>query len=136
MREHRVGYVWVALDRSHRRVTAGMLDEIKGRMLFGEPRAIERWQHQVQRGSAALETWRLPAAPAPDRVRLTPLPAELRNNGLPLALKRRVTRPIDRRTELKADDVLYVLVAGERADEVGSWLREGGWERVASEPVG
>ena len=139
VREYRVPWVWLALDPSNRQVTEGMLQEIKGRVLFGEARSVDRWQHHLQRGSAVLESWRyegLPAEAEADEavapIPLIPLPSELRNSGLPIAVKRRDVRPIDSRYAPQEDDRLEVLVLEERAEVVADWLTARGWLRSAS----
>jgi len=135
VREYRVPRAWVGLDRTHRRVTDGMLQEIKGRMLFGEPRSIDRWQHHIQRGSAVLESWRFDGDPKEAIEPLTPLPAELTNHGLPIAIKRREVRPVDRQFKPQTGDVLFIVMVSDRVEEVAEWLVDRSWSRVESGPI-
>ena len=66
---------------------------------------------------------------------LTPLPAELRNHGLPIAIKRRDVRPLDRRVKPQTGDILFIVMVTDRVDEVSQWLMERSWSRLDSKPV-
>jgi len=133
VREYSTTKAWVALDPAHRRVTDGMLKEIHARVLFGEPRSVERWQHQIRRGSVVIERWIWEADSSSSSDPWTPLPAELRNDGLPLATWRGGLRPLDRRFEPRSGDELVMAVVTGRAAAVAEWLENLGWQRKSEE---
>gem|GEM_PF-6820499 len=133
VREYGTTKAWVALDPAHRRVTDGMLKEIHARVLFGEPRSVERWQHQIRRGSVVVERWIWEADSSSSSEPWTPLPAELRNDGLPLATYRGGLRPLDRRFVPRPGDELVMAVVTGRAAGVAEWLENLGWQRKSEE---
>ncbi len=122
-REFKVARVWVALRAGHVSVTPKMVEEIGAHVLLGRPRNLDLWSLRLERGVAGLELW--PSSPGAQPSVDAPGDDQL---VLPLAVVRgRSVRLADETLELRPDDVLAVLVFGERREAAEAWLTAQGW---------
>ena len=123
-------HVAVALQSGELAVTAEMVHETGGAVLFGGEFDIDLWDVRVRRGLARLELRRWEPAKKSRAATLT-IQREAQNLVLPLALVGKRARPLDDRLQVEPGDSLAWLLFTDREREAGEWLDANGW-RAAS----
>lgn len=139
--EYKVPKTYVAIQRGHGAIDAGMVHEAGATVLFAYDTDLDLWSVRIRRETARVEVWRHEGTgdDARDEDASIQLTRDVQNVLLPLALKRDDgVLPLDDQTRIKRGDEVYWLVLTERPQDPESWLEEQGWRRADSitHPVG
>jgi len=135
--EYDVPRAWVALRRGHLKISEKMVKDAGGRVLFGEARTLDLWTLRLERGTAAVQRWRMERPPKDDEKKDGEKEQHWRQNVvLPIVVERgSKTFPMDGQVKFKVDDVLHVVVFHEKLTDATAWLDERGWRPVEIEDV-
>ncbi len=130
--EYKVPRAWTAMSSGGNlseltRVTEGMLEKAQIRMLFGLPCHLSRWISRLERKTARLERWHLAGDPQSTR-EIAP-EKELEDALLLLATQRGKSVQPYGGADLKARDMVVVLVADKLREEANRWLTGHGFSR-------
>ena len=116
----------VALRNLESGITAEMVDDFGGDILFGGDVDIKRWNERVRSGQAEVSWWKYAHPKKGAR-----LSKETRNNRphVPLLAerRRRTLEPVTEKTSLRKNLLVAFLCDRERADETRDELLSAGW---------
>ncbi len=128
--EFRLHQVWVALRSDQSNVTTDMVKKVRGRVLFGHARNMERWNRRLVRNQAEIQRWR---RTGPSLTLLETLELFKGDENLVLGLAvegKKKSWVFDDETSLKTDDFLYALLPCREApgaSEAAAWMVEKGF---------
>lgn len=126
---------WLALNRGFLPVTEAMVEEIDGRILFGEPRNLSRWEHLIATEMAPVEEWVYAAETKSEATLGSTASPGLTASYLPLLIDQDGgRRPYDETVSGGPGDRLHLAIVPAERDEVVSWLEEQGWRRAGESP--
>ncbi len=126
---------WLALNRGFLPVTEAMVEEIDGRILFGEPRNLSRWEHLIATEMAPVEEWVYAAETKSEATLGSTASPGLTASYLPLLIDQDGgRRPYDETVSGGPGDRLHLAIVPAERDEVVSWLEEQGWRRAGENP--
>lgn len=123
--EHKAPRAWSALRRDHAGITPEQLSGADVRVLFGEPRALERWAQWWSRKEVDTERWRMATEPPEDGEDTRP---SSENLVLPVLRHRgKDFKIVDESTRYRAGDEVTVFLPRNRREEAHRLLTERGW---------
>lgn len=131
-RDFKAPRVWVALRRDHLGINEEAVHRFGGRVLFGEPQAVDLWTLRLEQGEATVERWLYEGAkPSSKRAE-----RDLALRLLPLAVRRgRLVLPVDEELGFQKGDLLSLALAREGRAEALSWLEMQGWKQAGGEEI-
>lgn len=119
---------YVAIDPERPGVSAEMVDQLRGRVLFVDANSLRAWGQVLGRGQAKRERWR---AESDDAEGTGTFDALSPMTMLPLACSRDgVARPVTRAYRARKDDVVELAIASSAEAEAKAWLEARGWTRL------
>ena len=134
--EYKVPRAYAAVQRGDAALNPDMVHDAGAGLLFADQTDLELWSVRIRREIAHIEQWKIPEE-LPEGERSgepAPLDRKVRNALLPMAVRKgQVVEPFDDRSRPSSNDVVLWLVFEERAEDAHAWLRDNGWEPVATE---
>ena len=128
IKEYNVPRAYVALRRDQASVTPEMVRRLGASILFGRPRALDRWIQYLTRGTTFIEAWRRVLDRTLDPEEASELFKTMDAHLVPVVSqrKKRVV-PVGETTSFRDGDVLHAMVRSEGREQVHEWLLENGW---------
>ncbi|HEX7181970.1 MAG TPA: cation:proton antiporter [Thermoanaerobaculia bacterium] len=131
-RDFKAPRVWVALRRGHLGINEEAVHRFGGRVLFGEPQAVDLWTLRLEQGEAAVESWFYDGAKTSSML----VDRDLDLRLLPLVIRRgRLVLPVDEELGFQNGDLLSLALAREGRPEALSWLGMQGWKPAGGEEI-
>jgi hypothetical protein len=128
IKEYNVPRAYVGLRRDQASVTPEMVTRLGASILFGRPRAFDRWIQYLSRGNTFIEAWRRVVERQLDDKEAGEFFKTMDAHLLPIASQRRKkVVPVGESTKYREGDVLHTLVRADGRDQVHDWLVEHGW---------
>ena len=129
--EYRVPRAYVAAGREPG-VYEDVVQGAGATILFGTNADVEIWNVRARRNIASVRAMRFTQ---PENAEGNPvsIPDQMSNVILPLVQRSGETcQPVDDRTSIKSDDVVYWMIFNEREDDALSHLNQAGWQDLTS----
>ncbi len=132
--DFKVQQAWMALRSGHTKIKPEMVEQVGAQVLFAQPRNLDLWTVRIERKGGAAEVFsrrksgdktaaeEIGNPPDPDSV-LIPLAVVRGNRVLPFVAD----------LSFKKDDLLHVIINGQRRDEAEAWLAQMGWQKHLGE---
>jgi Trk K+ transport system NAD-binding subunit len=139
-REFKVSQAWMALRSGHTKITPAMVEKVRAKVLFAQPRNLDLWTVRIERKKGFLETFSRRKAGDKTAIEEIGNPPDPDSVLIPLAVVRgKYVLPFVADLSFKKNDVLYVVINNDRRDEAEAWLAQTGWSRKfdeEAEPAG
>lgn len=131
-KDFKVPRVWVGMRRGHLGIEEEAVRRFGGHVLFGRSRLIDRWRQLLEKGDAAVESWRFQGA----KSYFAAVSGTFDQLLLPLAVRRGSTvLPVDEELAFQPGDLLSVIVAPQGRAEVLGHLAGQEWVPADSTPA-
>lgn len=135
-REFKVSQAWMALRSGHKKITPAMVEKVRARVLFAQPRNLDLWTVRIERKIASLETFSRRSADDKTAIEEIGNPPDPDSVLIPLAVARgKHVLPFVAELSFKKNDQLYVVINNERRDEAEAWLAQTGWRQEIDQDI-